>query len=595
MSKGFASSFRLVLLATAVLLCFASVGVRLVHLHVLEREHLVSYVDRARSSIFKEQARRGDILDAKGDVLATSRTVIQLGVDPQMLREEDRADWPELARLIGQPLEQLVSTFNRTKRISKTGKTSLIRWAKLVDEIEESTYDAVGKLGIKGVYGNRSYRRTYPRNQLAAHLVGFVNREDDPSGGIESYADFYLRGQDGWRESEKDGLRREMAQFRKREVPANDGYSVALSIDSMVQHLIETELAYIGENYQPAKASIIVSDAKSGFILGLANYPSFDLNEYGRATLDQQRNTAVTDLLDPGSTFKIVATSAALDRGLVTPRTKFNCSIASLEFEGRVRKFMPDDHEHDHPLSVAEIISQSSNIGAAQLGMRLGEKGMYDSARLFGFGEPSGFPLGYESRGLLNTPDKWSALEITRIPAGYSISATPIQIHYAMATIASGGELLRPQVVKEIRDAQGKEVFSFGGVSRRRVIKAEVARQMARMLVGVTEEGTAKGAAIEGYQVAGKTGTAQKLIDGRYSKKNHVGSFVGFLPASDPEIVVTVIVDDARLELGRLNYGSAVAVPAFRRVAEQLISYLDIKPVVAPEAQPRLALEGSRW
>ncbi|MGY8717977.1 MAG: peptidoglycan D,D-transpeptidase FtsI family protein, partial [Verrucomicrobiia bacterium] len=183
MSKGFASSFRLVLLATAVLLCFASVGVRLVHLHVLEREHLVSYVDRARSSIFKEQARRGDILDAKGDVLATSRTVIQLGVDPQMLREEDRADWPELARLIGQPLEQLVSTFNRTKRISKTGKTSLIRWAKLVDEIEESTYDAVGKLGIKGVYGNRSYRRTYPRNQLAAHLVGFVNREDDPSGG----------------------------------------------------------------------------------------------------------------------------------------------------------------------------------------------------------------------------------------------------------------------------------------------------------------------------------------------------------------------------------------------------------------------------
>ncbi len=595
MSKGFASSFRLVLLATAVLLCFASVGVRLVHLHVLEREHLVSYVDRARSSIFKEQARRGDILDAKGDVLATSRTVIQLGVDPQMLREEDRADWPELARLIGQPLEQLVSTFNRTKRISKTGKTSLIRWAKLVDEIEESTYDAVGKLGIKGVYGNRSYRRTYPRNQLAAHLVGFVNREDDPSGGIESYADFYLRGQDGWRESEKDGLRREMAQFRKREVPANDGYSVALSIDSMVQHLIETELAYIGETYQPAKASIIVSDAKSGFILGLANYPSFDLNEYGRATLDQQRNTAVTDLLDPGSTFKIVATSAALDRGLVTPRTKFNCSIASLEFEGRVRKFMPDDHEHDHPLSVAEIISQSSNIGAAQLGMRLGEKGMYDSARLFGFGEPSGFPLGYESRGLLNTPDKWSALEITRIPAGYSISATPIQIHYAMATIASGGELLRPQVVKEIRDAQGKEVFSFGGVSRRRVIKAEVARQMARMLVGVTEEGTAKGAAIEGYQVAGKTGTAQKLIDGRYSKKNHVGSFVGFLPASDPEIVVTVIVDDARLELGRLNYGSAVAVPAFRRVAEQLISYLDIKPVVAPEAQPRLALEGSRW
>ncbi|MBT5903602.1 MAG: penicillin-binding protein 2 [Opitutaceae bacterium] len=595
MSKGFASNFRLVLLSTAVLLCFASVGVRLVHLHVLERERLVSYVDRARSSITKEQARRGDILDAKGDVLATSRTVIQLGVDPQMLREEDRQHWPELARLIGEPLEQLVSTFNRTQRVSKTGKTSLVRWAKLVDEIEESTYDAVLKLGVKGVYGNRSYRRAYPRNQLAAHLVGFVNREDQPSGGIEAFADFYLRGQDGWRESEKDGLRREMAQFRKREVPANDGYSVTLSIDSMVQHLIETELAYIGETYQPAKASIIVTDAKSGFLLGLANYPTFDLNEYGRATMDQQRNTAVTDLLDPGSTFKIVATSAALNRGLVTPQSKFNCSIDSIEFQGRVRKFMPDDHSYDHPLTVAEIISQSSNIGAAQLGMRLGEKGMYQAARAFGFGEVTGFPLGYESRGLLNTPDKWSALEITRIPAGYSVSATPIQIHYAMATIASGGELLRPQVVKEIRDAQGRDVYSFGGVARRRVIKAEVARQMSRMLVGVTVEGTAKAAAIEGYEVAGKTGTAQKLIDGRYSKRNHVGSFVGFFPASNPEVVVTVIVDDARLDRGRLNYGSAVAVPSFRRVAEQLISYLDIKPVVAPDAQPRLALEGSRW
>ena len=595
MSKGFASNFRLVLLSTAVLLCFASVGVRLVHLHVLERERLVSYVDRARSSITKEQARRGDILDAKGDVLATSRTVIQLGVDPQMLREEDRQHWPELARLIGEPLEQLVSTFNRTQRVSKTGKTSLVRWAKLVDEIEESTYDAVLKLGVKGVYGNRSYRRAYPRNQLAAHLVGFVNREDQPSGGIEAFADFYLRGQDGWRESEKDGLRREMAQFRKREVPANDGYSVTLSIDSMVQHLIETELAYIGETYQPAKASIIVTDAKSGFLLGLANYPTFDLNEYGRATMDQQRNTAVTDLLDPGSTFKIVATSAALNRGLVTPQSKFNCSIDSIEFQGRVRKFMPDDHSYDHPLTVAEIISKSSNIGAAQLGMRLGEKGMYQAARAFGFGEVTGFPLGYESRGLLNTPDKWSALEITRIPAGYSVSATPIQIHYAMATIASGGELLRPQVVKEIRDAQGRDVYSFGGVARRRVIKAEVARQMSRMLVGVTVEGTAKAAAIEGYEVAGKTGTAQKLIDGRYSKRNHVGSFVGFFPASNPEVVVTVIVDDARLDRGRLNYGSAVAVPSFRRVAEQLISYLDIKPVVAPDAQPRLALEGSRW
>ncbi len=595
MAKGFSSSFRLLLLATAVLFCFASVGVRLVHLHVLERDHLVSYVDRARKSVYTDQARRGDILDAKGDILATSRTVIQLGVDPQSLREEDRKKWPELARLIRVPLGEIERVFTRIQRIGKAGAPQLIRWAKLVDEIEESTYESVTKLNIKGVYGNRSYRRIYPRGQLAAHLVGYVNRENKPSGGVEGFADFYLRGQDGWRESEKDGLRREMAQFRGREVPASDGFSVTLSIDSVVQHLIETELAYVGETYRPTKASIIVSDAKSGFVLGMANYPTYNLNEYGRADLDVQRNTAVTDLINPGSTFKIVPTAAALNRGLVNPQTQFNCSILSIEYNGRERRFMPDGHAYDHPLSVAEIISHSSNIGAAQLGMRLGEKGLYQAALEFGFGEPSGFPLGYESRGLLNKPENWSALEITRIPAGYSISATPIQIHYAMATIASGGELLRPQVVREVRDERGRDVYSFGSMTRRRVLKHEVASQMAQMLVGVTEEGTAKAAAIEGYQVAGKTGTAQKLIDGRYSKRNHVGSFVGFFPASRPEVVITVIIDDAQLEGRKTNYGSAVAVPAFRRVAEQLISYLDIKPVVEPNSRLRIAMEGSLW
>ena len=254
---------------------------------------------------------------------------------------------------------------------------------------------------------------------------------------------------------------------------------------------------------------------------------------------------------------------------------------------------MPDDHPYDHPLSVAEIISHSSNVGAAQLGMRLGERGLYNQARLFGFGEKSGFQLGYESQGILNTPDKWSALEITRIPAGYSISATPIQIHYAMGAIASGGELMRPQIIRAIRDESGADLYSFGGVSRRRVIKESVARQMAQMLTGVTEDGTAKAAAIPGYQIAGKTGTAQKLIDGHYSKRNHVGSFVGFFPASNPRVVITVIVDDAKLDRGRLNYGSAVAVPSFKRIAEKLISYLDIKPADPLQASA-YAMNGGR-
>ena len=593
MSKGFTSNYRLVLLATTVLLCFASVGVRLVHLHVIDRERLVTYVDRARSSIAILQARRGDIVDSRGDVLATSRTVIELGVDPQILLPEDEKKWPQLAQLLDLPLRDIADVFATKIRRDSEGQERPIRWSKLREEIEESTYLAVQELNIKGVYGNRSYRRTYPRKSLASHIIGYLNKENQPSGGIESFADFYLRGQDGWRESEKDGRRREMAQFRTREVAADDGYSVVLSIDSVVQHLIESELKFISETYHPEKASILVSDARSGFLLGMANYPSFDLNEYGSAPIEVQRNVAVTDLLDPGSTFKIVSAAGALDAGLVTPATLFDCSIQTIEFNGRVRKFMPDDHPYDHPLSVAEIISHSSNVGAAQLGMRLGERGLYNQARLFGFGEKSGFQLGYESQGILNTPDKWSALEITRIPAGYSISATPIQIHYAMGAIASGGELMRPQIIRAIRDESGADLYSFGGVSRRRVIKESVARQMAQMLMGVTEDGTAKAAAIPGYQIAGKTGTAQKLIDGHYSKRNHVGSFVGFFPASNPRVVITVIVDDAKLDRGRLNYGSAVAVPSFKRIAEKLISYLDIKPADPLQASA-YAMNGGR-
>ncbi len=471
----------------------------------------------------------------------------------------------------------------------------LIRWAKLSDAVEESTYAKILELGIKGVYGNRTYRRTYPRNQLASHLIGYVNREETPVMGIERYADFYLRGLDGWRESEKDGLRRELAQFRSREVPATDGYKVVLSIDSVVQHTIEAELDRIAREMRPQHATIIVSDARSGFILGLANYPTFDLNEYGEAPIPVQRNYAVTDLVDPGSTFKIVAASGALERGLVTPATQFNCSIPGIEYKGKMRRFMPDDHHYDHPLTVAEIISRSSNIGAAQLGMMLGEQGMYDEARAFGFGEDSGFPFGAESAGLLNEPSKWSGIDITRIPAGYSISATPIQIHYAMATIASGGELMQPQLIREIRDASDNTVYTFGGMARRRVISETTARQMAKMLHGVaTLGGTASDVEIPGYEIAGKTGTAQKLVDGRYSTRHHVGSFVGFLPASDPRVVISVIVDDARVPGGKVAYGNTVAVPGFKHVAEQLIPYLDIKPVLDPAGTQLVAKGGHR-
>ena len=621
MARGFASNYRIVLVAATVMVSLAGIALRLVHLHVIDRERLTSFVEKVRRQIVVEPARRGDILDARGKFLATSRSQITLGVDPQVLRAEDESKWPELARLLGMPLRDLEMVFRTKVRPASAAPTvgeaggpidldpaeaepdggRRIRWAKLGEGIEEETYERIVKLGVRGVYAPpRVFTRAYPSNDLAAHVVGFVNDEGVPVQGIERWADFYLRGQDGWRESEKDGKRQELAQFRVREIPATRGYDVVLSIDSVIQHKVEEELARVVAASKPEKATIIVSDARTGFLLALANWPSFNLNEYRSIPATEMRrlrNIAVADVLEPGSTFKIVPAAGALQEGLVSIRDSFDCSLDRIEYKGRMRELPREDHRFAHPLTLSEIISHSSNKGAAQLGMLLQEKRLHDYARAFGFGELTGMASIYpEAGGLFAHFSKWSGSDITRIPMGHTVAATPLQIHYAMGVIASGGELLRPQVVREIRNAQGETVYRFAPVTRRRVISDGTAKTMTAMLARVTVqgEGTAPVAAIPGYEIAGKTGTTQKLINGRYSSQHHIASFVGFFPASRPELVISVIVDDGHGPNGGTGYGSAVAAPSFKRIAEQLIQYLDIKPGGAALARPLFALEGGR-
>lgn len=644
MSKGFASNYRLVLLATAIVACFTALGARLVYLHVIDRDELVRFVDKARRQIIVENARRGDILDAKGNKLATSVSLIVLGVDPQSLRLEDEKKWPELARLLNRPLGELETIFRTKTRpastIPATAKTDPqtgaivfnvtprpakaaaqddddstdtadtqvdaqddengerpVRWAKLSDGIDEATYDKITALGIKGVYGNRVYRRVYPQNEVAAHVVGYINKSGEPVAGIERYADFYLRGQNGWRESEKDGLRRELAQFRTREVPAADGFSVTLSIDSFVQHMVEEELDYLAKTFRPEKATIIVSDPRTGFILAMGNYPTFNLNEYNKLSKEEQgrmRNIAVADILEPGSTFKIVAVSGALNDGLVSPDDRFDCTLEKIDYKGRTRSLPREDHRFDHPLTVSEIISHSSNKGAAQLAMKLGDERFYSYAKAFGFGEETGFPVGGEVAGQLAPPNKWDGLTITRMPMGHSVAATPLQIHMAMSVIASGGLLMKPQIIRQIRDARGEIVYRYDGISRQRVISQNTARTVARMLMGVaSKDGTAPEAAIPNFEVAGKTGTTQKLIDGRYSTTHHIASFVGFFPASRPQVAISVIVDDGHPPRGGVAYGKLVAAPSFKRLGEQLIQYLNIRPPLEP-ARNALVMQGGR-
>ena len=614
MSKGFASNNRMTLLAMGVIACFMGVGVRLVFLHVVDRDELLRYVDRARRQIVVEHARRGTILDSRGNLLATSRSEITIAVDPWALAEylesdsnevrrarkcgEELAKHAQLAALFGLPAAQVEQAFQPAMRFIKPeadrrdGKVDGLtkdRWVKLREAVDEPMFSRIEALNIRGLTHERIYRRAYPGGALAAHLIGYLNKEGTAVNGAEHHFDLYLKGQDGWIESEKDGARRELAQFRTREIAVQDGNDVVLTIDSVVQHIIEDELKTIAAKYQPRFATIIASDPRTGAILGLANYPSFDLNNYNKAPLEAQRNYAVTDRIEPGSTFKIVAVGAALNEGLVTPASLFDCGSPAIGYKGRTLK-LPKEDEPFSTLSVADIVAHSSNRGAAQLAMLLGDQRFYDYARKYGFGQTTAFPLGGEVRGLLEPPEKWDGLTITRLPMGHAIDATPLQIHMAMSVVANGGVLLRPQIIKEIRDTNGTVIRTCAPEKRTQVLRPSTAAVLAQLLTGVVREGTAKGFDIPGFEVAGNTGTTQKLIDGKYVSNHHVASFVGFFPASRPEIVLSVIVDDAKVT-GSIAWGRVVAAPAFHHIAEQLIQYLDIKPVL-PATRSFLALQG---
>lgn len=658
MSKGFASNYRIFLLAGGLLLCFGGFATRLVWLHVVERDGLLRSITKTRHQLIVEPAQRGNIVDANGAVLATSVSVMIVGVDPISLRPQDEPKWPQLAALLQMPEPELRRIFNTKYRTVGTGAgvaaaaagspagvvfnvpsaaaasgsagegeeteeldevpdepgQRAIRWVKLRDDIPESLYDQIEKLGVHGVYGQRVYRRVYPNNELAAHVIGYVDRQQRAVTGIEYYADFYLRGHNGWRVGERDGRNRELPQFTTRHIPASDGYSVKLSINAAVQDIVEQEIAHLAGKFKPLKATIIVSDPTTGFILGMANHPTFNPNAYNQVPRDEvgrMRNIAVADVYEPGSVFKIVAAAAALEEGVARPADAFDCSIEKVSHRGRMVALPGEDHAFDHPLTVAEIIARSSNRGAAQLGLRLGEERFDRYARAFGFGRTLGFPVGAEVPGILAPVKKWNPIDITRIPMGHSIAATALQMHQAMSVIASGGLLLRPQLVREIRDPRGEVVFRREtAMELNRVLSPGTAKTVATMLMGVAaSSGTAPEAAIRingvDFESAGKTGTTQKLMpevmaDGTikqvYSSKHHVASFVGFFPASRPQVAISVIVDDADAHApGGIAYGKTVAAPSFKRIGEKLIPILNIN-VPTQLARPSLLAhhEGGR-
>lgn len=578
MARGGIRLTRLAWIFAVFVLGFAAVVVRLVDLQVVHRDALAEESERIRTKFEEIEARRGDIYDRNHNLLATTSTVRRVGVDPEVIVAEDKSKWHKLARLLDISYTEV---YNKMKGGTREvdGKQKTIRFNVLADSVEEKTYREIQLLDIKGVYGNRYFKRVYPNDTLAAHVLGYVNKEDEPVMGIEKAMNFYLKGQRGWLETEYDGRRQEMAQFRKRQVDAEDGYHVSLTLDMMVQHVIELEFQKIQE-LRPNGATIIVSDPATGNILGMGNWPTYDPNEYNdleKYSLSDQRNLALADIYEPGSTFKIVPIGAALSEEIIDPMMTINCSLERVRYKGRVIR-LPSDHGEDYGvISIEDVIAHSSNRGAAQVGMMLGEQRLYDYAKAFGFGEKTGFLLGPERQGILHKPKNWDGLTISRLPMGQAIAATPLQAHFAMTVIANDGVLMKPQIISRVTDSDGNLIDSIEPKAIRRVVSSSSARTLSRMLVkGVSEDGTAPQAQIPGMEVAGKTGTAQRLDEnGRYSATESDVSFIGYFPASDPRLVISVVIYNPQVGS---RYGGPMAGASFKRIAEQLIHLLGISP-----------------
>jgi len=416
--------------------------------------------------------------------------------------------------------------------------------------------------------------------------MGFLNHERKGVQGIEAAMDDYLSGQDGFRYIERDRTGQELVVYRGQEREPRDGLNVTLTIDMGLQSIVEDELDAAVKEYKPKTAIAIMANPKTGEILAMASRPNYEPDALGEAQPEDMKNHAVIDMFEPGSTFKIVVASAALNEGLITTETRINCEGGHFAYAGKILR----DHHGYGLMPVHDILMKSSNIGSAKMGLMEGEQTFYEYIKRFGFGERTGVELPGEIRGLVPPPSRWDKLSITRMPMGQALAVTPLQTVQAMSVIANGGKLIAPHLVKSLSDSGGKVIKEFKPSVIREVINSETASIVSNALIDVVStKGTAILASVPGFKVAGKTGTAQKAMPGGgYYENKYVASFCGYMPADDPAFVCLVLVDDPQVG-PEMYYGGLVAAPVFSRIAERAARYLDLQPVMKAEPVTQVA------
>jgi cell division protein FtsI (penicillin-binding protein 3) len=540
---------------------------RLIQIQLVRHDDYTLRATRQQERTLSLSPVRGSIRDSRGRILAESVSAESVYADPQAIVDRKAAS-RALAPIVG-PV-----TGDDAKAIEKRlAIDSGFAW--IARQLPMSTADAIRKLKLPGVYFLEEHRRSYPRGELAANVIGFAGLDGEGLAGIEHSFDSYVRGRAGKVTVLRDARRGAYlvgAEGANRPV---DGSHVVLTIDSIVQFITERALAGAVEKYHAAGGSAIVMDPRDGSILAMASVPTFDPNHFEDFAPIAWRNRNVQDMYEPGSTFKIVTASAGLEEGIVTPSQIIDCGNGEIDIGGTAI------HEHGGVryglISFEDVMVHSSNVGAIRVGLGVGPSRFYDFIHRFGFGERTGIDLPGETAGLVRRTEKWSALSNASMSIGQEIGVTPLQIIDAVATVANGGVRVTPHIVDRVVDDRGNTLWHPQTPQPKRVISEKTAAVLNEILKSVVMRGTGQPAALPEHIVAGKTGTAQKTAPGRagYSDKV-VASFAGYVPADRPRLAILVVVDEPK----GAQYGGTIAAPAFREIAEATLRYLNVPPSI---------------
>lgn len=556
-----------------LLLCgFGVVLFRLVTLQVLQAAELTLKADRQHQKTVSLEGARGTIMDRHGKVLAMNMEV------PSVFGVPTALDSPaKTARHLSPVLRISTGELERKLRQDR----GFVWLARKLDPEQGRRLEHMPMEGIGVVMEGR---RFYPKGPLLAHVLGFAGMDGEGLEGIERRYESHLHGEKRVTVLQRDALGRTVFPKGLAEQSPAPGHSLVLTIDEVIQYITEKELEDAVTRTRAKSGTMIVLEPQTGALLALAVSPRFDPNAVTAIGPDRWRNRALTDAYEPGSTMKAIVAAAAIEEKLMKPST--------MVFGENGRMVVANTVIHDHEkmgwVTFAQVIQKSSNIGAAKTGMALGEQRLYRYLQAFGFGQRTDIDLPGEAGGLVKHPRDWGRRSVASISMGQEIGVTPIQMVAAVAAIANGGVLMKPYVVSEIRDAQGRMLTRMLPHVKRRVVSPETARTVTSILEGVVTDGTGGKAAISGFRVAGKTGTAQKIDPrtGTYSATQFVGSFVGFVPAENPRLAMIVVIDEPQGEA----WGGTVAAPVFRRVGEQVLNYLGVpanEPVKLAMAPPR--------